>query len=172
MIRVRICTSRCRCQSSCRRSRFSGLGTQIRGKLFSSISRASSRSVFCLRTRLVLITAGSPIHNSKPSSASNRSNQRECPVASIPTRTLTPRCFQFSVELLGFTIAVIQFPFSALSRFLIHKSDFLNARVIIYSYNDHVWLLSPEPLVVNQPQCTRVEGASIVMKSSEVLLLR
>src|SRR5271169_1048118 len=148
MIRVRICTSRCRCQSSCRRSRFSGLGTQIRGELLSqisrSISRASSRSVFCLRTRLVLISAGSPIHNSKPSSASNRSNQRECPVASIPTRTLTPRCFQFSVGLLGFTIAVIQFPFSALSRFLIHKSDFLNARVIIYSYNDHVWLLSPE----------------------------
>jgi hypothetical protein len=37
--------------------------------------------------------------------------------------------------------------------------------VIIYAYNDHVWLLSPEPLVVNQPQSTRVEGASIVMKS-------
>ena len=31
--------------------------------------------------------------------------------------------------------------------------------------NDHVWLLSPEPLVVNQPQLTRVEGASIVMES-------
>ena len=50
MIRIRICTNRCRCQSSCRRSRFSGLGTQIRGKRFSSssfnMSRASSRSVF------------------------------------------------------------------------------------------------------------------------------
>src|SRR6267143_6604936 len=50
MIRVRICTNRCRCHSSCRRSRFSGSGTQIRGKLSSRISlsrsRASSRSAF------------------------------------------------------------------------------------------------------------------------------
>src|SRR6267378_5924262 len=42
--------------------------------------------------------------------------------------------------------------------------------MIIYAYNDHVWLLSPEPLVVNQPQSTRVEGASIVMKSSGLFL--
>ena len=34
MIRVRICTKRCRCHNSCRKSRFSGLGTQICGKLF------------------------------------------------------------------------------------------------------------------------------------------
>ncbi|MGA7062511.1 MAG: hypothetical protein WBY69_14995, partial [Candidatus Acidiferrales bacterium] len=33
--------------------------------------------VFCLQTRLVLIFAASPIHSSIPSSASNRSNQRE-----------------------------------------------------------------------------------------------
>src|SRR6266550_529990 len=31
--------------------------------------------------------------------------------------------------------------------------------LIIYPYNDHAWLLSPEPLVVNQPQSTRVEGS-------------
>ena len=89
---------RCRCHSSCRRSRFSGLGTQICGKLFSSISlrrsRASLRSVFCFFTRLALISAGSPIHSSKPNSASSRSNQREYPVASIPTRTRIPRCFR------------------------------------------------------------------------------
>src|SRR6266851_4865481 len=35
MIRVRICTMRCRCHNSCRRSRFSPLGTQILGKRFS-----------------------------------------------------------------------------------------------------------------------------------------
>src|SRR5712664_3831659 len=45
---------------------------------------------------------------------------------------------QFSVELLGFTIAVIQLPFSALPSFLIHKSDLLKARMIIHTYNDHV----------------------------------
>jgi hypothetical protein len=40
-----------------------------------------------------LIFAASPIHTSIPSSASNRSNQREYPVAYNPTRTLTPLCF-------------------------------------------------------------------------------
>ena len=83
MIRVRICTSRCRCQSSCRRSRFSGFGTQILGKRFSSgnfnKSRASKRSVFCFRPHFLLISAASPIHTSILNSASNRSNQRENP---------------------------------------------------------------------------------------------
>jgi hypothetical protein len=41
----------------------------------------------------------------------------------------------------------------------------LKARVIIYAYDQHVWLLSPEPMVIDKPQSTRVEGASIVMKS-------
>jgi transposase len=54
------------------------------------ISCASWRSVFCLRTRLVRIWAASPIHNSKFNSASSRSNQRACPLASIPTRTFIP----------------------------------------------------------------------------------
>ena len=92
--RVRACTIRCRCHSSCRRSRFSQLATQIRGKRSSSSNRSSScaswRSVFCLRTRLVRISAASPIHNSNCSSASSRSNQRACPLASIPTRTFIP----------------------------------------------------------------------------------
>ena len=53
MIRVRVCTMRCRCHNSCRRSRFSQLGTQIFGKSSFNISLkiccASSRSVLCLR---------------------------------------------------------------------------------------------------------------------------
>jgi hypothetical protein len=80
IICVRICTMRCRCHSSCRRSRFSGSGTHIRGKLSSSSSfnrsLASLRSVFCLRTRLVLISAAFPTHSSMPNSANSRSNQR------------------------------------------------------------------------------------------------
>jgi serine/threonine protein kinase len=71
-----------------------GLGTHILGKSSLSmsfrISCASWRSVFCLRTRLVRISAASPIHNSISSSANNRSNQRACPLASIPTRTRAP----------------------------------------------------------------------------------
>jgi hypothetical protein len=80
MIRVRACTIRCRCHNNCRRSRFSQLGTQTWGNRFSSskrrISCASCRSVFCLRTRLVRISAASPIHSSNPNSPSSRSNQR------------------------------------------------------------------------------------------------
>src|SRR5271169_1687708 len=50
---------------------------------------------------------------------------------------------QFSVELLSFSIAVIQLPFIALTCFLIHKSNLLKARVKIYSYNDHVGSFLP-----------------------------
>src|SRR6202166_5054714 len=152
MIRVRICTSRCRCQSSCRRSRFSGLGIQIRGKRSSSIncsrSWASLLSVFCFLGRLVLISAGSPIHSSKSNSASNRSNQREYPVASIPTRTLI--LLQLPIESLGVTIFMVQSPFSALTGFFNKKSNLLKTRVVIHAYNHHVRLLSPESLVVRQ----------------------
>jgi hypothetical protein len=38
--------------------------------------------------------------------------------------------------------------------------------MIIYAYNHHVRLLPPEPVVVKQPQFTRVEGVGIVMQSS------
>src|SRR5262244_2985575 len=140
MMRVRACTIRCRCHSSCRRSRFSQLGTQIRGKRSSiskrSSSRASSRSVFGLRTRLVSISAASPIHNSKFSSASNRSNQRACPLASIPHSHLHSLRPQVSVKLFRF-LAVLQPPFFILSGLGIHKRNLLEARVIIASYNDH-----------------------------------
>ena len=44
---------------------------------------------------------GIPIHNSNCKSFSKRSNQRACPLASIPTRTVTAR-WQFAIELLGF----------------------------------------------------------------------
>jgi hypothetical protein len=38
----------------------------------------------------------------------------------------------------------------------------LKARVVIYAYNHHVRLLSPEPLVVKQPQFTRVEEPTLL----------
>jgi hypothetical protein len=87
---------RWRCHSNCRRSRFSGLGNQVCRKLPSRISRsrsrASSRSVFRCLTRVD--HGWSPIHTSNPDSASSRSNQREYPLASIPTLTRIPRCFR------------------------------------------------------------------------------
>src|SRR5438093_684144 len=99
MMRVRICTSRCRCQSSCRRSRFSPSATQIRGKRSSIRSRSSSsaswRSVFCLHTRLVRFSAASPIHSSNCTSVSSRSNQRACPTGFHPN----PHFFSAHLEL-------------------------------------------------------------------------
>jgi hypothetical protein len=47
-------------------------------------------------------------------------------------------------------------PFHILSRFCVDKRDVLIARVIIHAYNDHVRLLSPEPMVLDKPQFTRV----------------
>jgi hypothetical protein len=72
MIRVRACTMRWRCHSSCRRSRFSQLGTQICGNRSSSsnckISRASWRSVFCLRIRW----CGSRLHRRSTTQSATR----------------------------------------------------------------------------------------------------
>jgi hypothetical protein len=64
-----------------------------RGQRSSSSTRrscASWRSVFCLRTRFVRISAESPMRNSNCNSATSRSNQRACPLASMPTRTFWP----------------------------------------------------------------------------------
>src|SRR5262245_34723647 len=169
MIRVRICTKRCRCHSSCRKSRFSGLGTQIFGKRSSnrsfSSSLASSRSAFGFLTRLALISAGSPIHNSKPSPASSRSNQRAYPVASMPTRTPIPLCCR-SIELFGFSLTVVQSSFLKLTSLFNQKRNLLKARVIIYSYNYHLRLLSPEHLVVdNQPSLLGSREPTLFMQS-------
>jgi hypothetical protein len=42
----------------------------------------------------------------------------------------------------------------------------LKARVVIYAYNHHVRLLSPEPMVVMQPQFTRVEEPTLLWRSN------
>src|SRR6266581_504728 len=157
MMRVRICTIRCRCQSSCRRSRFSPSATQIRGKRSSIRSRSSSsaswRSVFCLRTRLVRISAASPIHSSNCTSVSSRSNQRACPTGFHPNPHFFSAHLELAVELLRF-LAVSQFPFVPLTRVRIDKRNLLEARVIVTTYNDHVRLLSPEPWLA-PPKFTR-----------------
>src|SRR5205814_9355811 len=40
--------------------------------------------------------------------------------------------------------------------------NLLKARLVIYAYNHHVRLLSPEPAVVEQPQFTRVEEPTLL----------
>jgi hypothetical protein len=39
--------------------------------------------------------------------------------------------------------------------------------VVIYAYNHHVRLLSPEPLVVDKPQSTRVEEPTLLCNHVE-----
>ena len=46
---------------------------------------------------------------------------------------------------------MVQFLFTTLTCLFHKKCNRLKARVIIYPYNHHVWLLSPEPMVVEQP---------------------
>jgi hypothetical protein len=38
----------------------------------------------------------------------------------------------------------------------------LKARVVIYAYNHHVRLLSPEPMVVDKPKSTRSEEPTLL----------
>src|SRR5215469_7934573 len=72
---------------------------------------------------------------------------------------------QVSIESLGLSITVVQFPFVILTGLLDQKCNRLKARVVIHAYQVHVRLLPSEPMVVMQPKCT-VEGADIVMQSS------
>ncbi len=91
IIRVRACTMRWRCHSSWRRSRFSQLGTQIGGSRPSATSPEYAVHLvdpfFVCGRRLRRISDASPTRSSNFSSASSRSNQRACPLASIPTHT-------------------------------------------------------------------------------------
>src|ERR1700684_3322748 len=82
------------------------------------------------------------------------------------------RLLQIPIELLCFSLTVVQSPFTTLSCLGVSKRDVLIARVIIHAYNQHVRLLSPEPMVLDKPQSTRVSGAGVVMQSSAVLELQ
>src|SRR5207244_10959366 len=106
----------------------------------------------------------SPIHSSNCSSVSNRSNQRACPLASIPTRTSFSAHLELTVELLRF-LAVPQFPLVPFTTVRIDKRNLLEARVIVTTYNDHVRLLSPEPWLASATKVYSGVGADIVMES-------
>src|SRR5215469_11098958 len=128
MIRVRICTSRCRCHSSCRRSRFSRLGTQILGKLSSRISRSKSRaSKFCQQS----------LEPARESGSFHAYPHQDSSLVQVP------------IESFCFSLTVVQLPFAVLTGLFHPKCNLLKARVIIHAYNHHVRLLPPEPLVVS-----------------------
>src|SRR5439155_7283695 len=67
-----------------------------------------------------------------------------------------------AIEALCSTITVVQLLFTTLTRLFYKKCNRLKARVVIYAYNHHVRLLSPEPVVVKQPKFTRVEEPTLL----------
>src|ERR1022692_1309691 len=69
------------------------------------------------------------------------------------------------VELLRF-LAVLQSPLSAFASFGIHKSNLLETRMVVTTYNHHLRLLSPELLwLVGTTEVYSGLGADIVMES-------
>ena len=67
-----------------------------------------------------------------------------------------------ALEFLCLSITVLQFLFTTFTGLFHKKCNRLKARVVIYAYNHHVRLLSPEPMVVNKPQSTRVEEPTLL----------
>src|SRR4030095_10825494 len=65
-------------------------------------------------------------------------------------------------EFVCLSITVVEFLFTTFTGLFHKKCDRLKARVVIYAYNHHVRLLSPEPVVVKQPQFTRVEEPTLL----------
>src|SRR5262249_10345635 len=69
---------------------------------------------------------------------------------------------QISIESFCFAATVAQFLFTTFASLFHKKRNRLKARVVIYAYQVHVRLLSPEPLVVMQPKFTRVEEPTLL----------
>src|SRR5713101_8991514 len=65
---------------------------------------------------------------------------------------------------------MVQFLFTTLTSLFNQKCNRLKARVVIYAYNHHVRLLSPEPLVVTQPKFTRVKEPTLLCNQVELPL--
>src|SRR4029077_2376100 len=72
---------------------------------------------------------------------------------------------QLAIKPFGFTFAVHQSLFSALSCFVIYIRNLLKARVIIYAYNQHIRLLLPSLGWFGIHQVYAGLGADVVMES-------
>src|SRR6202158_2637556 len=87
--------------------------------------------------------------------------QQSLKPARVPTRFhphphLHPLRREIAIELLR-SLAVLKSRLVRLSRFRIHPCNLLKSRVVIFSYNDHLRLLSPEPFGwFAPPKLTRV----------------
>ena len=77
---------------------------------------------------------------------------------------------QIPIELLGFSITVVQSPFATLSRFCIRKRDLLITRVVIYAYIIMFGSFLPSPWLVGTTKVYSGVGADIVMESIALIL--
>src|SRR5215469_666701 len=140
IIRVRACTIRCRCHSSCRRSRFSQLGTQNPWKTIFHQQAQQQPGIFSIRLRLAYPLAFNLRRVADPQlkvQLRQQSFKPACMSTGFHTHShLHSLCRQVSVKLFRF-LAVLQPPFFIRSGLGIHKRNLLEARVIIASYNDH-----------------------------------
>ena len=168
MIRVRACTMRCRCHSSCRRSRFSQLGyPDLRKAIFQQQSQNQLR---ILAIRLLLAySLGADLGGISDPQLEVQLRQQSFKPACMPTgfhphAHLHSLGREIAIELLRF-LAVLQSPLPAFASFGIHKRNLLEARVVITTYNHHVRLLSPEPWLVGTTKVYSGLGADIVMES-------
>src|SRR6201987_2784788 len=62
-------------------------------------------------------------------------------------------------------LPMLQSSLLELASLAVHKSNLLNSRVIIATYNDHLRLLSPGPWLVSTTKAYSGVGADIVMES-------
>src|SRR5215469_9254179 len=76
-------------------------------------------------------------------------------------------CLQLAIELLCFSIAVTQSPFTAFPGVGIYQCDLLNARVIVHTYNPHIGSFLPSLGSSTNQSLPSDRGANIVMKSDE-----
>jgi hypothetical protein len=72
---------------------------------------------------------------------------------------------QIAVELLCFSLSVFESPLTEFSHLRVHKRNFLNARVVIATYNQHIGSFLLGLGLVDTTKSTQVQGADIVMKS-------
>src|SRR5260370_41580577 len=155
MIRVRICTSRCRDPDSRKAVFHHQLQQQLR--------------IFAVGL-LLLVALGFYLRWIADPHFETQLCQQSLEPAGIsgrlhPLSHVDSSQLQVSIELLGLSITVVKSSFAIFASLFHQKCYLLKARVIIYAYH-HVRLLPPEPLVVKQPKCTQVEGADTVMQSS------
>ena len=141
---------RCRCHSSCRRSRFSAARHPDLRKVIFQHQFQNQLRILAIRL-LLAYSLGTDLSRVSDPQLEVQLRQQPLKPARMPTgfhahAHLHSLGREIAVELLRL-LAVLQSTLPAFASFGIHKRNLLEARMVITTYNHHVRLLSPEPLV-------------------------